>query len=50
MAKLDKKITQEITKKVKLVSFAFAIPDKKPIKEQGGMMLYEYKPRLHRNL
>jgi 16S rRNA A1518/A1519 N6-dimethyltransferase RsmA/KsgA/DIM1 with predicted DNA glycosylase/AP lyase activity len=46
MDKLDKKITQEINKKVKLVSFAFAVPGKKPAREQGGMMLYEYNPRL----
>lgn len=45
MVKLDNKITQEITQKVKLVSFAFAIPDKKPLKEIKGMMLYEYLPR-----
>lgn len=44
MEKLDKKITQEITKKVKLVSFAFEIPGKQPTKEINGMRLYEYKP------
>lgn len=44
MEKLDKKITQEITQKVKLVSFAFEIPNKKPTKEIKGMRLYEYKP------
>ncbi len=44
MEKLDKKITQEITRKVKLVSFAFEIPHKKPSKEINGMRLYEYKP------
>jgi hypothetical protein len=43
MEKLDKKITQEITQSVKVVSFAFAIPGKKPIKDLNGMMLYHYK-------
>lgn len=42
MAKLDTKITQEITKNVKVVSFAFAIPGKKPVKELKGLMLYRY--------
>ncbi|MES2971501.1 MAG: hypothetical protein V4702_04215 [Patescibacteria group bacterium] len=45
MEKLNNKIEQEITKPVKLVSFAFAIPGKKPVKELNGLMLYEYKPR-----
>ena len=44
MKKLDKKIIQETSKKVKLVSFAFAIPGKKPTKEIKGLMLYEYIP------
>lgn len=43
MEKLDKKITQEIRKDVKIVSFAFAIPGKKTVKELNGMMLYKYK-------
>lgn len=47
MKKLDKKITQEITKNVKLVSFAFEIPDKKATKEIQGMRLYTYKPTAH---
>jgi hypothetical protein len=47
MPKLDKKITQEITKKVKLVSFAFEIPGKKPVKEINGMRLYTYNPKHH---
>lgn len=42
MEKLDKKITQEITQNVKLVSFAFAIPGKKPTKELNGLLLYKY--------
>lgn len=44
MAKLDKKITQEITKPVKVVSFAFAFPERTPVKEKDGLMLYEFKP------
>lgn len=43
MKKLDKKITQETGKKVKLVSYAFKIPDKKPVKELNGLFLYDYK-------
>lgn len=42
MLKLDKKITQEIPQYVKLISFAFEIPNKKPIKEDNGLFLYEY--------
>jgi hypothetical protein len=44
MEKLDKKITQEIKHKVNVVSFAFAIPGKKPAKELKGLMLYKYQP------
>lgn len=43
MKKLDTKIEQECSKPVKLVSFAFFIPDKKPNKEHQGMRLYLYK-------
>lgn len=42
MTKLDKKIVQECRKPVKLVSFAFEIPDKKPVKVESGLYLYEY--------
>ncbi|HET8708697.1 MAG TPA: class I SAM-dependent methyltransferase [Candidatus Saccharimonadales bacterium] len=47
MEKLDKKVVQEygtpVKAHVKVVSFAFAIPSKKPVKEQAGVFLYEYK-------
>jgi len=44
MAKLDTKIIQQYKgKHVKLVSFAFQIPGKKPKKVQSGLFLYEYK-------
>ncbi len=43
MAKLDTKITQESRKPVKLVSFAFKIPEKKIMKEKQGVYLYTYK-------
>lgn len=43
MKKLDKKIIQESCKKVKLVSYAFKVPDKKPVKELEGLFLYSYK-------
>ena len=42
MTKLDKKITQEFSKKVKLVSFAFKIPGRTIGKEKDGVFLYEY--------
>lgn len=42
MTKLDTKITQECSKPVKLVSFAFSIPKKKISKETSGVFLYEY--------
>ena len=41
MTKLDKKITQEISDPVKLVSFAFEIPGKKATKKEG-VFLYHY--------
>ncbi|NDD82826.1 hypothetical protein EB118_01300 [bacterium] len=43
MQKLDKKITHSKMTPVKLVSFAFVIPNKKPAKENNGMRLYLYK-------
>lgn len=48
MKKLDTKIEQDKqkwhpSKPVKLVSFAFEIPDKKPLRERDGLRLYTYK-------
>ena len=43
MQKLDTKITQSKITPVKLVSFAFTIPNKKPAQENNGMRLYLYK-------
>lgn len=43
MTKLDNKITQEYSRPVKLVSFAFTIPEKAPAKELDGVYLYTYK-------
>ena len=44
MKRLDKTITQKYKgKKVKLVSVAFQIPDKKPTKTLAGVFLYQYK-------
>ncbi len=43
MQKLDLKLTNEVAKPVKIVSFAFKIPNKKPLKEIKGMRLYLYK-------
>ncbi|MEI7631817.1 MAG: hypothetical protein WCJ60_00680 [bacterium] len=43
MQKLDKKLSQSNITPVKLVSFAFTIPNKKPVQEKQGMRLYLYK-------
>jgi SAM-dependent methyltransferase len=43
MDKLDKKVIQEYpNRKIKLVSFAFAIKGKETSKQQDGLLLYEY--------
>lgn len=43
MEKLNNKITQQYSgKKVKLVSFAFRVPSKKPAKAHDGVFLYTY--------
>jgi hypothetical protein len=44
MTKLYKKITQEITSPVKLVSFAFKVPKQKTVTERNGMFLYQIVP------
>jgi len=44
MKKLDNKIIQWHTKPVKLVSFAFTVPDKTPTKQdKRGVYVYEYR-------
>lgn len=48
MEKLDKKIVQECSKPVKLVSFAFFIPGREPDKEHNGMRLYIYDDKQRR--
>lgn len=45
MKKLDKKITHEIKKEVKVVSYAFDIPGREPDQELNGLKLYRYKPK-----
>lgn len=45
MARLDQKVSREITKPVKLLSFAFEIPGKKPVRHVDGLFLYKYLPR-----
>ncbi|HSW85083.1 MAG TPA: methyltransferase domain-containing protein [Candidatus Saccharimonadales bacterium] len=42
MLKLDKKIIQYPHKPIKLVSFAFTIPDREIAKEKRGVFLYKY--------
>lgn len=43
MLKLDNKITQEFDKPVKLISFAFKVPNRKPAEAQNGLFLYHYR-------
>lgn len=43
MVKLDKKIVQEVPKPVKVVSYAFKIPGRQPVRERNALCLYEYK-------
>lgn len=45
MIKLDKKIIQEFSNPVKLISVAFEIPGKKPKQAKSGLFLYEYVPK-----
>jgi hypothetical protein len=42
MAKLDKKITHDNRTSVKVVSFAFPIPGKMPVRQENGVYLYQY--------
>lgn len=42
MEKLDKKITQQYSKPVKLATFAFKVPKRKIVQESGGVYLYRY--------
>lgn len=42
MPKLDKKIMQLNCKPVKVVSFAFVMPDREPTATNAGLYLYEY--------
>ena len=42
MAKLNKKIMQDCKKPVKLVSFAFEIPERQAQKQKNGLYLYSY--------
>lgn len=42
MPKLNNVVTRKAAKPVKLVSFAFTVPDKPPTREKAGVYLYEY--------
>lgn len=47
MDKLDKKIAQDMVaweskKRLKVVSFAFEIPEKKPVSQRNGLFMYLY--------
>jgi 16S rRNA A1518/A1519 N6-dimethyltransferase RsmA/KsgA/DIM1 with predicted DNA glycosylase/AP lyase activity len=43
MSKLDHKITSDKRLPLKVASFAFAIPKKKPLKTKDGVFLYYYE-------
>ena len=43
MQRLDEKVTREASKPVRLVSFAFEIPGRKPTCHKNGLFLYRYK-------
>lgn len=42
MPKLDKKIIQEFSVPVKVMSYTFKIPGRRPVGERGPLMLYVY--------
>jgi SAM-dependent methyltransferase len=42
MSKLDRKITKEAKRHVKLVSHAFKIPGRRPAAKKGALFLYKY--------
>src|SRR5882757_1037063 len=42
MKQLDDKLIAYPNKPIKLISFAFTIPNKKPLKQKDGQSLYEY--------
>lgn len=44
MQKLDDKLLQDFPKGIRLVSFAFAFPNRGPITGHSGVMLYDIKP------
>ncbi len=43
MSQLDTKITQSPVRPIKLVSFAFQVPNKPAVMSKQGLFLYEYK-------
>lgn len=43
MERLDKHIVEHAKLPIRLVSFAFTIPGKTPIKQKDGVFLYEYR-------
>lgn len=43
MSTLDRRVEAWRIKPVHLVSYAFQIPDRKPVREKAGVYLYEYK-------
>ncbi len=49
MQKLGTKIEQNYPKGIKLVSFAFTLPDAQPVKELNGLYLYQVGKRLKKS-
>lgn len=45
MPKLDKKVMQSISRPVKLLSFAFTIPERDAVASKNGIHVYMYKPK-----
>lgn len=43
MSRLERKILNEEKNGIKVISFAFAFPERRPLKEKDGVLLYEFK-------
>lgn len=48
MKKLDREVQQWQRQDVRLASFAFFIPDRKPEAEKNGIFLYNYPYKIHK--
>lgn len=43
MRRMDAKISQDLRRPLRVVSFAFPFPDRKPAKEANGLFVYDWK-------